>query len=525
MGLKEFILQKFQAAGTRTTPADPVSQVGFMNVLNQTLANVHVDHESAQQVSAVWACMDVIAAAIASTDWNVYEGVRGADKKKALPQDGLQYVLNTRWNTDMTAQAAKRAMMLCALSWGNGYAEIQRDMANRIVGLWPIHPDRVEPRRELGTGALFFRVFNAGGPHVDLDAADVFHIRGASLTGFVGDDAIRRAIRTIAIGLATDRFSEAYFGNNAQLGTVFLHKQRLDDIHFERLKKELRTKHAGVENAHRFALLDGNEWDIKKVAGTMAEAEMAALRALNIEEICRWFRVPPHKVAHLLRSTNNNIEHQGLEFTRDTLRPWSVEVQQEGDYKLLPARGPRRFIEFDLDWAEQGDYKSRMEAYSTGIFCGVFSPNDVLRKLGENTIGPVGDVRFVNGAAIKLEDIGQAYAQPAAPAAPKDPEEEPVEEDEPDDAADAVRTDWLTQVFSRVATYRDRLEADFEKAGRPHARVEARTKAAPYARKLVEELDFLREDGQRLLLANKWAAEVVGGCDPGIAAAIVMKKG
>lgn len=417
----------------RVKPANPDDRGGTVNVLMANNAKVRVTHENAIEVSAVWACMDIIASSLSATDWNVYQGVRGSDNTTAIPQDVLHYILNTRMNAEMTAQAGKRALLLAAVGYGNGYAEIERDLAGRIVALWPISPDRVEVRRPLEGGPLFYRVTqDYTGGTVDMDASDIFHLRGAGLLGFVGDSVLLRAVQTIAQALATDAFASGYFGNNTQLGTVFIYKGgKLDDSHYGRLKESIEERHKGSAKAFRSAIFDGGDWDVKQIGTTADKAQMIEAKQQVIEDICRYFHVPPHKVQHLLRATNNNIEHQGLEFTRDTLRPWVKEIEQESDYKLIPARGQRRFVTLDLDWAEQGDYKSRAEAFQIYRNMGVFSANDVLRKLGENTIGEAGDIRIVQGANVRLEDVGIAYTNGTQ--AP-DPEDTPRTDD---DAAQA----------------------------------------------------------------------------------------
>ncbi|MFN6993731.1 MAG: phage portal protein, partial [Aquincola tertiaricarbonis] len=389
-------------------PARPSPGSTFRHV-RVANAGVHVTHETAFMVSAVWACIDAIASALASSDWNVYAGVRGSEKnKEALPEDALHRILNSRANGDMTAQSAKRALAIAAVGFGNGYAEIQWDLAGRCVGLWPISPDRVTPMRD--DRGMFYRVSqDSAGASIDLDPVDMFHIRGAGLTGLVGDDPIGRAIQSIAMSVALDQFGAAYFGNGAQLGGLIKLKGNIDDAELERLSKQFNSKHGGSGNAFRVGILEG-DMDFQQLTTDAEDAQLVDARNQQVEEICRWFRVPPHKVAHLLRATNNNIEHQGLEFSRDTLRPWVKEIEQEADFKLISPRGPRKFVEIDLDWASEGDFKSRIEGFAAGIASGIYSVNVVLRKLGENTIGPAGDIRMVQGAMIPLDRVGDAYA-------------------------------------------------------------------------------------------------------------------
>lgn len=484
---------KRMMAALRVRRSDPQRMGGFNLFGVGASSGVHVTHENAEQVAAVWACMDVIASAMSASDWNVYGGIRDAENKTHLVRDRLQYVLNTRMNPEMTAQAGKRALMLAAVGWRDGYAEIERDMAGRIVALWPIHPSRVEPRRDLETGQLFYRVTQEyGGGWVDMEPSDLFIVRGASLVGFSGDDTVSRAIQSIATAIALDQYAGGFFGNGAQMGTVFTYKGTVDDSKYARMKQQIEGKHQGVRNAFRFALFDGaGEWDVKSLGADAEKAQMINAKHLSVEDICRWFRVPPHKVAHLLRATNNNIEHQGLEFTRDTLRPWKREIEQEADYKLFPMRGPDRFVEIDVDWAEQGDYKSRMEAYQIGRSMGVFSANDVLRKLGENTIGAEGDIRIVQGANVRLEDVGAAYDRGGAP--------------DPSGA--------LAAAYARI---KRRFDARAQAFGRESAVKDFDS----YAKRRLEELGL----GEKFDAAQTAAVDVVGGgITPEEAAEAVMR--
>lgn len=477
----------------------------------RTSAGVHVTHERALQNATCWACIDVIASSLSSTDWNVYSGTRGADRKTALPDDGLHYVLNSRYNREMTAQSGKRAQMIAAVGYGNGIAEIERDRADRIIGLWPLEPDRVEPRRYEDTGELFYRVFSTRtGGFVDLEPWEVFHIRGAGLTGFVGDDPIGRAVHSIAQSIAIDQFASAYFANNAQPGVVLRvpNLKRMPDPEFNRLKEQWEAGYASRRSFKTGFIDIGTE--ISKLEVDAEKAQLVDAKHVSVEEICRWFRVPPHKVAHLLRATNNNIEHQGLEFSRDTIRPWKVEIEQECDWSLIPARGPKKFVELDVDWMEQGDYKSRMEAYQIARAMGVFNTNDILRKLGENTIGAEGDVRTMNGAAVRLEDVGKNMT----PAQPQKP---------PPATADLMRS-WATSVYQRIQRRIENRRADLERSGRPDAEKLAQRDAMRAMDQALDEIlpALCAAWPEARLCLQFGALAVIRGADPERAAADLM---
>lgn len=413
MGLKPFqrLGQAFKALLSK--PADPKKSNNYL-LFGPNNAGIYVTNETALMASAFYACVDVISKAIASSDWNVYRRLPKGDHD-LLFDDPLYYYLNCRPNPDMTALSFKRSLMMSALCWGNGYAEIQWTQSNTVAGLWLIHPQRVEPRRE--NGVLYYEVSNDDGSKVRISQDDMFHVRGPSIVGFQGDNTVIKAAKTIALAIAQERFSEAYFGNNAQLGGVVEIPTGLDDPVFERLKKEFNKKHSGTSNAFKVAFLEGglkyHPVDVKAESTQLVEA-----RHQQIEEMCRWFGVPPHKVQHLIRSTFNNIEHLGIEFVRDGLRPWAQEIQQEGEHKFFADRA-KKFILIDLEWASQGDFLSRAQGYQIMRNIGAYSVNDILKAERRNTIGPEGDIRIVNGAAIRLEDVGKNLTPKPAPSMPE----------------------------------------------------------------------------------------------------------
>lgn len=504
----------------RSAPANPQRTSSFF--FGGRAAGIHVTPEIAFQVSAVWACIDVISSAIAASNWNVHEWL-AQDKQSFLYNDPLQDTLNTRFNPEMTAKSAKQALMIAAVSAGNGYAEIVRDLTGRARQLWPIAPDRVTPFRD--ADGLYYRVTNEGADHTYLDPMDVFHVRGPGINGLFGDNQIGKAVRTIALAIAQERFAETYFANNAQLGLIVKSAAELDDVHYERLKSQIAERHKGADRAHRTLLLE-NVTEVDRDTVEADKTQMVEARNQQVEEICRWFRVPPHKIQRLVGATLNNIEHQGLEFARDTLRPWKVEIEQEAEYKLFAPSGRTRFVVVDTAWASQGDFKTRMEGYQIGRGMGAYSVNDILRKEGENTIGKEGDLRIVNGASIPLDRVGENYTS-TQPASQPQPTEGPNAPPKP--ATRAVMQAWLATIYSRAGKRYENRKADLERAGRNDASAVASADAREYlAGQLGELAPHLeawagrdvdcREAGVSVLAgrpAEEAAAEVIASIEQG----------
>ncbi len=507
-------------------PANP-QRGGRFEYIGRNDAGVTVTADTAFQVSAVWACIDCISSAIASSNWDVYEWDVANNKQELLPTDPMQQTLNVRWNPEMTAKAGKTAVMIAAVSWGNGYAEIARDNAGRPIELWPISPDRVEQMRDLDTGELFFKVQNDYGGSVDLNLRDMLHIPGPSMAGLMGDNMIGKAAKTIALSLAMEKFSEAYFGNGTQLGGVLEYPSKLDDPSYERLKTQWDNKHRGPSKAFRTAIIDnGAKWT--QIDANADKAQLVESRYQQIEEISRWFRVPPHKIAHLLRSTFNNIEHLGMEFSRDTLRPWKIVIEQEAEYKLFSKRGRPRFVCVDTAWAAEGDFKSRMEGYQIGRAMGVYSPNDVLRKLGENTIGKEGDVRTMNGASVRLEDVGKNMLPTAAPEPTQKTETSTAPNDAPNQDGQAqAYAAWLGSIYARTVKHRDNRQADLQRGGRSDARALAIQQAHEYLDIHIKEiLPMLDALAGRSAIddCHAHAMAALGGMDAMASATELIKK-
>ena len=144
------------------------------------------------------------------------------------------------------------------------------------------------------------------------------------------------------------------------------------------------------------------------------EAQFLETRKFQIDEIARIFRVPPHMVGDLDKSSFSNIEQQSLEFVKYTLDPWVTRWEQAIHRSLLlESEKKEYFAKFNVDGLLRGDYQSRMNGYSVGIQNGFLSPNDI-RSLENMDLIPDnlgGNLYLVNGSMQKLSDAGAAYKQ------------------------------------------------------------------------------------------------------------------
>lgn len=442
---------------------DPQQQI--MHQMPYQVAGVSLTPAQTLELSAVWACISIVATSLGSCRWNIYQPT-GPGKRVLLYDDPTAWLLNTRPNPDMTAIGWREAMVMVAMPFGNSYSEIVRDGSGRVAALWPLDADRVMPRRDPETWQLYFEYMEPGGALIKLAARDVFHLHGPSLHGLMGDNVVARAAKSLSVAAAQERHSAAYFGQGANPGGTLEMPPgaTLGDKQYERLKADWAEKKKGPENAHKPMVLE-NGWKWNQSNSDPQKSQLVEARQFSVEEICRWFGVPPHKVQHLLRATFSNIEHQSIEFVRDALTPWCRRLEQEADFKLFRQdRGPSKYTCIDTAPLSAGDAKSRMEAYGQARQNGIMNANECREREGLNSMGADGDVYLVQSNLTTIKNIVNPPKPPAPPAPPgrgtdpAPPADDPAADDE-SGAANAVARDALLMFMSSaVERYARRLE-------------------------------------------------------------------
>jgi len=357
------------------------------------------------QTSAVYACVRILAETIASLPLHVYKYT--ADGSEKATNHPLYFLLHDEPNSEMTTFVFRETFMMHLLLWGNAYAQIIRDGRGRVIGLYPLMPDHIEPYRT-ADGDLYYRYrkeFTA--ETITLTVDEVLHIPGLGFDGLVGYSPIIMAKNAIGISMATEEFGSTFFGNGARPGGVLEHPGTVKDIN--RLKDSWNAAYQGSAKSNKIAILEEG-MKYTPIGIPPEAAQFLETRRFQIQEICRIFRVPPHLVADLSGATFSNIEHQSIDFVVHTIRPWLVRLEQ-GFNRALLSRPEKAvyYTGFVVDGLLRGDYLSRMNGYRVGLQSGFLSPNDV-RDLEDMNHIPNGDTYMVNGSMTKLSDVGAAYA-------------------------------------------------------------------------------------------------------------------
>lgn len=375
-----------------------------MDIIQSRLGEVYLTHDEAIRLSAVWACVSVISKALASSEWNHLKEKPNHDKEAQYNSTGY-YLLNKRPNPEITPFSFHEASIAKALLWGDSYAEIERDIVQRPSWLWPLEPERCQGLEYTPAGDYVLRVKNYGRDDTLLLYSDVYHIHGLGLDGRCGLDLVGTAARSFLQALAAERFALKFYQRGGSMGGVLSTDQHLDQAKIDAQKKSVKERVAGVDNAFEFLLLAGG-WKFQSLTQDFDKAQLIESRYFLIEETCRWFGVPPHKIAHLLRATFSNIEHEGISFQRDGLKPWAVRCQQEVAYKILPT-GPHS-CQVDLDWTSAGDAKSQAETSAILVRNGLRKRNELRRRDGFSSLGAEGEILTVESALTTLTNVMNA---------------------------------------------------------------------------------------------------------------------
>lgn len=363
-------------------PRDPVIAAWWGAGAN-SVSGQSVTPETAMRVAAVFSCIRVISESLAQLPLVLYRQL--ADGKERAKDHPLYRILHTKPNRWQTPYEFKRMLSGHAALRGNGYAAIQSTNGTAVAELVPLHPDRVRPFWYNDLPAYEYTPLN--GPTRYIMHGEMFHLRGYSDDGLLGVNPISLHREAVGLALATEDHGARLFSNGVRPSGVLKMAGHLKDEETrKRFKQSFREAYAGSAKSGETLLLeDGLDWT--QVGMTSEDAQFLETRQFQKSEIASIFRVPPHMIGDLTRSTNNNIEHQSLEFLTHTLGPWITCFEQAVTRDLIPESEQEDLLaEFLADAMLRGDIKTRYAAYAAGRQWGFLSANDIRRKENMNPI-------------------------------------------------------------------------------------------------------------------------------------------
>lgn len=386
----------------------------FTFFMGNSSSGKSVTERSAMQMTAVYACARILSEAVAGLPLHFYRYEEDGSKEKAIDSN-LYHLLHDEPNPEMSSFVFRETLMTHLLLWGNAYAQIIRNGKGEVIALYPLMPNKMLVDRD-ENGKLYYTYTRSdcepntmNGSSVVLEPKDVLHIPGLGFDGLVGYSPIAMAKNAIGLAIATEEFGSKFFANGAAPSGVLEHPGTIKDP--TRVREAWQSQFGGSGNSGKVAVLEEG-MKYTPISISPEQAQFLETRKFQINEIARIFRVPPHMVGDLEKSSFSNIEQQSLEFVKYTLDPWVVRWEQSLSRSLLSEDEKKQyFFKFNLEGLLRGDYQSRMNGYAIARQNGWMSANDIRELEDLDKLSPEqgGDLYLVNGNMLPLEKAG-AYA-------------------------------------------------------------------------------------------------------------------
>lgn len=358
------------------TDADAIDELFGVN----SSSGENVNQDTALSITALWNAVSLISAHFASLPLHVF--LRTEEGRKKDNSHLADYILSKRPNEIQTSYDLRRTLMLSALIKGNGFAEIKRNKLYEPTALIFRHPALVEVKASDDLVKYIVKIVNKDGSMVgerEVKAENMIHLKGLSLDGVVGMNVISYHSASLGTGLAQRSLNNEYYANGGQLAGVITGAKNNEQV--VQVLKSFSQRYTGKKNRFKTAVLP-NPLEYKAVSFTNRDMELLGQMKMTIEDVARIFNIPLHKLKNLDRATNNNIEHQDLEYYKDCLLPWLVSFEQECESKLLTEREKKEgthFIKHNVNAILRADMVSRSNFYALMRQMKVMSANEVRR--------------------------------------------------------------------------------------------------------------------------------------------------
>ena len=401
---------------SRDAPRNSTSGSAYRFLMGSSTSGKRVNERSAMQMTAVYSCVRILSEAVAGLPLHLYQYTDKGSKEKAV-DNPLYFLLHDEPNTEMTSFVFRETLMTHLLLWGNAYSQIIRNGKGEVMGLYPLMPDRMTVGRD-EKGRLYYEYMVSSDDAktlkdgtVRLSPYDVLHIPGLGFDGLVGYSPIAMAKNAIGLAIAAEEYGSKFYANGATPSGILEYPGTVKEP--DKVRESWNAGFGGSSNAHKIAVLEEG-MKYTPISISPNEAQFLETRKFQINEIARIFRVPPHMVGDLEKSSFSNIEQQSLEFVKYTLEPWLVRWEQAMQRALIPQDDKSKyFIKFNVDGLLRGDHQSRMQGYATARQNGWMSANDIreLENFDRIPAEDGGDLYLINGNMMPLSMSGAAYGK------------------------------------------------------------------------------------------------------------------
>lgn len=396
------------------SPASPTGWLARLMNAATTHAGVQISESNALTVADVYKCVRVISETGAMLPLKLYKRTSDGGRKEAVDHP-LYALLHDEPNEHMTSFTWREVIFAHLLLWGRHASYIERDGFGQAKALWPIAPDRW--RWEVKDGVRWFYVQTGGGQTTKFWDDEILWIPGLTRDGYNTYSPVQLHRETLGLSKATETYGAKFFGNGGRPIGTLNHPGKLSKEAQQRLKDQFKEQHGSLDAALRLMVLEeGLKFDSISIAPD--DAQFLETRKFQRGEVAGLYRVPPHKIGDLERSTNNNIEHQDLEFLRDTMMPWLERVEQAMCRCLLIGKEKKKFYaEHDVKGFMRGDMAARTAFYKAMWQMGAYSANRALKAENEEPVEG-GDRLYVPVNYVPTDKVDEFIAKGGAKTLP-----------------------------------------------------------------------------------------------------------
>lgn len=460
--------------GLSSEGRDPIHNFWYGDVSPRTAGGIAVNESTAMTYSVCWAATRLIAGTASWIPLNLY---------RRLPDGGAEIDTNHRVhslihdspNNDMSSMMWRATGFNQQVNRGNAFAEIVRNRAGEAVALEPIHAERIPPRnirRENGKLVYYVRNYNPNGRlstgTTRIKQEDMFHVPSiVTEDGIIGKGVVTAAREAIGKAMGTQKrgASSINSGGTPPLAIKGGKFRTKDDR--EEYRRQFAEAHSGPDNVGKPLLLPENS-EAQILGFNLKDMQFIESQQFDIEEICRWYGVPPHLVGHLLRATFNNIEELGISFVKYSQILWLKIWEQEIWRKLL-TKAERRthYAKFVVDALERGNLKNRTDSSVKQFFNGLLTLNEWAKREDMNPIGPLGNLHFVQKAMVPLEVAAkgpQEQGKRKGSENPPPPSQERSDDESGGDKRDQQTSDPEGDMHARLSQSLNDLAKNFDTA-------------------------------------------------------------
>lgn len=421
-----------------TTPLDAQNLERWLGGSVRTRSGADVSEDTALKLSAVKACVSILAESVATLPLLWY--VRRADGgRERADTDAASILLHEEPNPDMTPATFKEELQRQVGQWGNGLAAIEHDASGNKVALWPLEPalTRKVARRDTGEMRYVTRTklrpsmaaqAFGGGDERGLVPEQVLHVPGLG-NGQWGLSPIGLQRESLGLGLGVEQWTAEALARGAWLASVLEHPGSMRQETYDRLKQDLdKRQEEGVASSGRPVILE-DAMKLHQLELPGDDALFLGLRTYQVRDVARWYRVPLHMLADMEKGASfASVELLGMQFVTYTLGVWLAKWEQEATRKLGNVRArEKRYASFLVDAFMRGNTKERSEVYGTALNTGWLTVNEV-RRMENLPPVPGGDVLR---SPLNMQELGSGkplQPKPGADAPPVEPEDEEEEQ-------------------------------------------------------------------------------------------------